>query len=294
MKSLATVLSSALLLAVSCTTVPVTGRKSLNLVGEGTVNQLGAQTYQQEVSKAKVSTDQNATAMVQRVAQRIAQAAEANFHPKYQWQATLLDDPKTVNAWCMPGGKMAVYSGILPLTQDETGLAVVLGHETAHALARHGAERLSRDQLMQVGEAGGPPGGGGPQARGDPGRGRGAGDRRAARRRVALLAGTGERGRSHRARPHGEGRLRPRQGDRLLAADGGVRAREAAAGVPLRSSFGQGPDRRAAEGDAGGESGLRRAPVMASPGNGRATAAFPEHGAFSPLPSRPVRLRLAA
>ncbi|HZX63817.1 MAG TPA: M48 family metallopeptidase, partial [Myxococcales bacterium] len=144
----------ALLLAVSCTTVPVTGRKSLNLVGEGTVNQLGAQTYQQEVSKAKVSTDQNATAMVQRVAQRIAQAAEANFHPNYQWEAKLLDDPKTVNAWCLPGGKMAVYSGILPLTQDETGLAVVLGHETAHALAHHGAERMSRSELMQVGEAG--------------------------------------------------------------------------------------------------------------------------------------------
>ncbi|MFL5246791.1 MAG: M48 family metallopeptidase [Myxococcales bacterium] len=154
MKSLATVLSSALLLAVSCTTVPVTGRKSLNLVGEGTVNQLGAQTYQQEVSKAKVSTDQNATAMVQRVAQRIAQAAEANFHPNYQWEAKLLDDPKTVNAWCLPGGKMAVYSGILPLTQDETGLAVVLGHETAHALAHHGAERMSRSELLQVGEAG--------------------------------------------------------------------------------------------------------------------------------------------
>ncbi|MFL5361136.1 MAG: M48 family metallopeptidase [Myxococcales bacterium] len=154
MKSLATVFSSALLLAVSCTTVPVTGRKSLNLVGEGTVNQLGAQTYQQEVSKAKVSTDQNATAMVQRVAQRIAQAAEANFHPNYQWEAKLLDDPKTVNAWCLPGGKMAVYSGILPLTQDETGLAVVLGHETAHALAHHGAERMSRSELLQVGEAG--------------------------------------------------------------------------------------------------------------------------------------------
>jgi predicted Zn-dependent protease len=154
MKSLATVLSSALLLAVSCTTVPITGRKSLNLVGEGTVNQLGAQTYQQEVSKAKLSTDQNATAMVQRVAQRIAQAAEANFHPNYQWEAKLLDDPKTVNAWCLPGGKMAVYSGILPLTQDETGLAVVLGHETAHALAHHGAERMSRSELMQVGEAG--------------------------------------------------------------------------------------------------------------------------------------------
>jgi predicted Zn-dependent protease len=145
----------ALLLAVlSCTTVPVTGRKELNLVGDDTMNKLGADTYTQEMSKAKPSSDGAANAMVQRVAKRIADAAEANFHPNYQWQATLLDDPKTVNAWCMPGGKMAVYSGILPLTQDETGLAVVLGHETAHALARHGAERLSRDQLMQVGEAG--------------------------------------------------------------------------------------------------------------------------------------------
>src|SRR3954467_9773165 len=100
MKSLATVLSSALLLAVSCTTVPVTGRKELNLVGEGTVNQLGAQTYTQEVSKAKLSTHANATAMVQRAAKRIAAAAETNFHPKYQWEAKLLDDPKKVNAWC--------------------------------------------------------------------------------------------------------------------------------------------------------------------------------------------------
>jgi predicted Zn-dependent protease len=140
--------------ALSCTTVPVTGRKELNLVGEGTMNQLGAQSYTQEISKAKPSGDAAANAMVQRVAKRIADAAEANFHPNYQWQATLLDDPKTVNAWCLPGGKIAVYSGILPLTQDENGLAVVLGHETAHALAHHGAERMSRSTLMQLGETG--------------------------------------------------------------------------------------------------------------------------------------------
>src|SRR5207248_855391 len=147
--------SLVLLLAVlACTAVPVTGRKELNLVGEGTMNQLGAQTYGQEISKGKKSTDADATAMVQRVAKRIADAAEANFHPNYQWEATLLDDPKTVNAWCLPGGKIAVYSGILPLTRDETGLAVVLGHETAHALAHHGAERVSRSTLMQLGESG--------------------------------------------------------------------------------------------------------------------------------------------
>jgi predicted Zn-dependent protease len=92
--------------------------------------------------------------MVQRVAKRIADAAEKNFHPGYKWQVTLIDDPKTVNAWCMPGGKIAVYSGILPLTQDESGLAVVLAHETSHALAHHGAERMSRMELMNLGEAG--------------------------------------------------------------------------------------------------------------------------------------------
>jgi len=143
-----------LVVAIACTTAPVTGRKEFNLVGDGTMNQLGQQTYAQELAKAKPSSDQAAKAMVQRVAKRIADAAEANFHPGYQWQVTLIDDPKTVNAWCLPGGKIAVYSGILPLTQDETGLAVVLGHETSHALAHHGAERLSRMQLMQLGEAG--------------------------------------------------------------------------------------------------------------------------------------------
>jgi predicted Zn-dependent protease len=141
-------------LALACTTAPITGRKELNLVGDSTMNQLGQETYAQELAKAKPSSDQAATAMVQRVAKRIADAAEANFHPGYQWQVTLIDDPKTVNAWCLPGGKIAVYSGILPLTQDESGLAVVLGHETSHALAHHSAERLSRMQIMQVGETG--------------------------------------------------------------------------------------------------------------------------------------------
>jgi predicted Zn-dependent protease len=143
-----------LLVCFSCTTAPVTGRKELNLVGESTINQLGAQTYQQELAKAKPSRDAAATAMVQKVAKRIADAAETNFHPGYQWQVTLIDDPKTANAWCLPGGKIAVYTGILPLTLDESGLAVVLAHETSHALAHHGAERMSRMELMQLGEAG--------------------------------------------------------------------------------------------------------------------------------------------
>lgn len=142
------------LVALSCTTAPVTGRKEFNLVGDSTMNQLGLTEYKTELAKVKPSTDAAATAMVSRVAKRIADAAEANYHPGYQWQVTLIDDPKTVNAWCLPGGKIAVYSGILPLAQDDAGLAVVLAHETSHALAHHGAERISRMELMQVGEAG--------------------------------------------------------------------------------------------------------------------------------------------
>ena len=138
----------------ACTTAPVTGRKQLNLVGDSTINQLGVQTYQQELAKAKTDTDPAHVEMVQRVSKRLADTAEAQFHPGYQWQTTVIDDPKTVNAWCMPGGKIAVYNGILPITKDDDGLAVVLAHEISHALAHHGSERLSRMELMQLGEAG--------------------------------------------------------------------------------------------------------------------------------------------
>src|SRR5512132_4414052 len=111
MKPIRTMRPLALLLVtLACTTVPVTGRKELSLVGDDTMNKLGTQTYAQELAKAKPSSDAAATAMVQRVGKRIADAAEANFHPGYQWQVTLIDDPKTVNAWCLPGGKIAVYS----------------------------------------------------------------------------------------------------------------------------------------------------------------------------------------
>jgi predicted Zn-dependent protease len=146
-------LAAAVILA-ACTTAPVTGRKQLNLVGESTINQLGVQAYQQELAKAKKDTDPSHVELVQRVAKRLADTAEAAYHPGYQWETAVIDDPKTVNAWCMPGGKIAVYSGIFPITQDESGLAVVLAHEISHALAHHGAERVSRTELMQLGEAG--------------------------------------------------------------------------------------------------------------------------------------------
>ena len=145
---------AALGLIAACTTAPITGRRQLDLVGDGTMNQLGLQSYQQALAKAPIDHDPAHVAMVKRVTDRIAAAAEAEFHPNYQWQATVIDDPKTVNAWCMPGGKIAVYSGIFPIAQDENGLAVVMAHEISHALAHHSAERLSRSELMQLGEGG--------------------------------------------------------------------------------------------------------------------------------------------
>lgn len=134
--------------AAACQNVPYTKRSRLVLVSAGEEAALGQNAYTEELSKARLSTDAAATAMVRRVGERIAVAADK---PDFKWEFNLIDDPKTVNAWCLPGGKVAVYSGILPITQDEDGLAVVMGHEIAHALARHGSERMSQGLLAQLG-----------------------------------------------------------------------------------------------------------------------------------------------
>lgn len=134
--------------AAACQTVPYTNRPHLVLVSAGEEAALGESSYRDALSKAKISTDAEAAALVRRVGERIAAAADK---PDFKWEFNLLDDPKTVNAWCLPGGKVAVYSGILPVTRDENGLAVVLGHEIAHALARHGSERMSQGLLAQLG-----------------------------------------------------------------------------------------------------------------------------------------------
>src|SRR3569832_167124 len=134
----------------ACRTTPYTHRRQIDLVPEGEEMQLGLASYQQALGQAKLSSDAQAVAMVRRVGARLAQAADK---PDYKWEFSLIDDPKTVNAWCLPGGKVAVYSGILPVTRDENGLAVVLGHEISHALARHGAERMSQGMVAQFGGA---------------------------------------------------------------------------------------------------------------------------------------------
>ncbi len=139
-------------------TVPITGRKQTLMVSDGEVLSLANQQYQQFMQSAKKSTNAQNTAMVQRVGQKLAQAvtkyltanglaAEAQ---NFAWEFNLVQD-KQVNAWCMPGGKIVVYEGLLPVTQNEASLAIVLGHEIAHAVAKHSAEQLSNQMKQQYG-----------------------------------------------------------------------------------------------------------------------------------------------
>ncbi len=144
---------------VACAEIPITHRKSLRLVPESELLTMSLQQYSEVLKKSKLSTDQQKVKMVRNVGFKIAKAAEAFLAEagqsanikNYQWDFNLIEDDKTVNAWVMPGGKAAVYTGILPYTQNETGLAVVLGHEVAHALADHGNERMSDALVAQMG-----------------------------------------------------------------------------------------------------------------------------------------------
>jgi len=153
--------STSLLLAAGCATVPITGRRTLSLVSDSQMNTLAVTQYRQTLSTARLSTNAADVALVRRVGQRVQRAVEQYFRQQgqssqldgYAWEFNLIDDPKTVNAWCMPGGKVAVYTGILPLTRDEAGLAVVLGHEISHAVAKHGSERMSDALVVQLGGA---------------------------------------------------------------------------------------------------------------------------------------------
>ena len=141
-------------------TVPITGRKQTLLVSDGDVLSLSNQQYKQYMQSAKASTNATNTAMVKRVGQNLANAVTKYLNnnglgaevANYAWEFNLVQD-KQVNAWCMPGGKIVVYEGILPVTQDEASLAIVLGHEIAHAVAKHSAERLSNEYKNQYGTA---------------------------------------------------------------------------------------------------------------------------------------------
>ncbi|MFQ5737002.1 MAG: M48 family metallopeptidase [Thermodesulfobacteriota bacterium] len=142
-------LSLALLFVWGCASTPYTNRQQLMLVSEAEEMRIGAAVFEQVKKDETLSTDARKNALVERVGRRIAAAAEK---PGYAWEFVVLKSEQ-VNAFALPGGKVAVYTGILPLTGDETGLAVVMGHEVAHVLARHGAERISQQEALSVGEA---------------------------------------------------------------------------------------------------------------------------------------------
>ncbi len=156
----AVVLGAATLLLAACATVPVTGRKQLILLPEGQMLSMSFKEYGDFLQKNPPSTDKTATEMVVRVGTRIQGAVEQFFAAKgmsgklsgYKWEFHLVES-KEVNAWCMPGGKVVVYTGILPVAATEAGLAVVMGHEIAHAVADHGNERMSQGLLVELGGA---------------------------------------------------------------------------------------------------------------------------------------------
>jgi len=158
LKSNIVILLGILLLLSGCTEVEITGRKQFNIVPDSTMNSMSFQSYGEFLSQNKLSTNAEQTQMVKRIGSRIQNAVEQYCEQNgilgrlagYEWEFNLVEDPN-VNAWCMPGGKVVVYTGILPIAQGETGLAVVMGHEIAHAFAKHGAERMSHVLVVQMG-----------------------------------------------------------------------------------------------------------------------------------------------
>jgi predicted Zn-dependent protease len=144
------------MMLAGCSEVGITGRKQLNFVPSSLVTSMSVQQYSQLISQSKLSTDTKANAMVKRAGTKIVQAveeyskqhAEKDPFAGYQWEFNLIEDPQ-LNAFAMPGGKVAVYTGILPVTKTEAGLAAVIGHEIAHVYAEHGGERLSQGLLAQ-------------------------------------------------------------------------------------------------------------------------------------------------
>ena len=150
---------SCALMIASCSTAPITERKQLRLIPESTLNNQAAQIYEKVKQKTKLSDDKKKLDEIEEIGSRIEEAVSAYFasinknDPTYnfQWEYILVDNDKIKNAWCMPGGKIAVYTGILPITKNKHGLAAVLGHEIAHAVAKHSIERASRALVLNIG-----------------------------------------------------------------------------------------------------------------------------------------------
>jgi len=149
------------LFAIGCATNPFTGKSTLALVPNSQILPMAFQQYDQFLTENKVVTGTSQANMVKNVGQKISSAAEryltangyAGYLTDYRWEYNLVDDP-AVNAWCMPGGKIVFYTGIMPIAENEAGVAAIMGHEVAHALANHGQQRMSAGQLQQVAAVG--------------------------------------------------------------------------------------------------------------------------------------------
>ena len=143
----------------SCATVPITDRKQLKLIPEAKLNSKAAEIYEKVKEKEKLSNDYSKLNEIKDIGKRIEYSISEYFERSniedptigFDWEYILIDNDKVKNAWCMPGGKIAVYTGILDVTKNTNGLAAVMGHEIAHAVAKHSVERASRSVLLQTG-----------------------------------------------------------------------------------------------------------------------------------------------
>ena len=153
--------SACALIITSCSTAPITARRQLKLLPEHSLNRQAAQIYENVKRKTKLSTDKKQLQEIKEIGSRTEKAISAYFKsinepdPTYnfQWEYILIDNDKIKNAWCMPGGKIAIYTGLLDVTKNKDGLAVVMGHEIAHAVAKHSVERASRALVLNIGTA---------------------------------------------------------------------------------------------------------------------------------------------
>ena len=146
-----------LLVTVGCSTVPITGRKSLSLLPESQLAQMSLASYGEVLKNSELSQDPAQIAQVRRVGERLAGATESYLrannisYPPFAWEFNVIKEDDTANAFAMPGGKIAVYTGLFPVAQSDTGLAVVMSHEIAHVIAKHGNERMSQSMIAQFG-----------------------------------------------------------------------------------------------------------------------------------------------
>lgn len=156
----AILLLTVVLIFAGCATVPITGRKQVTMFPESQMMAISLNQYSQFLKKNKLSSNKAQTAMVKRVGNKIAKAVESYLQQNglgarvanFKWEFNLVDS-NVPNAWCMPGGKVVFYTGILPYTKTEAGLAVVMGHEIAHAVAKHGNERMTQQAVVTYGSA---------------------------------------------------------------------------------------------------------------------------------------------